>query len=50
LQRITAYLFQAAPVRKYRLTGELKAEEVKRGLIHWVKIIQPQAFATEIPS
>ncbi|CAI6345782.1 unnamed protein product [Macrosiphum euphorbiae] len=48
LQRVTAYLFRAVTQRKYRLTGDLKAEELKRGLMYWVKITQAQAFSSEI--
>ncbi|XP_008178811.1 uncharacterized protein LOC103308006 [Acyrthosiphon pisum] len=48
LQRVTAYLFRAVTQKKYRLTGELKVEELKRGLVYWVKITQAQAFSTEI--
>lgn len=48
LQRVTAYLFRAVTLAKNRFNGELKAEEVKQGLMYWVKITQSQAFATEI--
>lgn len=48
LQRVTAYLFRAVTRKKYRLTGELKVEEVNRGLMYWVKATQDQAFVTEL--